>query len=353
LLSFHIQERITMAKRIPMFGVYFLIGLVAIGLWCNAGVAGPKTLRSMPPTSPPPFTPQGVDTSFNNWISYDDGAALYYFPLPDEWGDHYFNVRFSNPDSCRLLRAALLFRRMPGDSTSISRDMHIVVFKGTSGGLLPPYASPDSAALDSVLVSGNSVLVYPETTYVDLSDLDLHFSANERFHIAWEPDYADTDSTDGVRALLADNGIPPSFSSCEWWGTSGGDTVNAWGTMFEDWDLGVDFMLRVEVEDYGPPPSSTPRWLEPGEPAAFALYGASPNPFNPSTIVRYSLPRASIMELTVWDTAGRQVATLDQGWRSSGYHEATFSGSDLPSGIYLYRLVSGQNVAAGKMVLLK
>jgi hypothetical protein len=309
----------------------------------------------MTPMAPPPFALQVVDTSFNNWLFYDSGMPLYYLPLPDQYDDHYYNVRFSNPDSCRLLRAAFLFRCAPSDTIPpimVSRDIHVVVFKGTPGGLLPP-SPPDSAALDSVFVPGDSVLVYPETTFVDLSGLNLHFSANERFHVAWEPDMADTDSTIGVRYILMDNGIPPTFSSCDWVGVSAWDSANTWRTMYDDWDMGVDFMLRVEIEDFGPPPQAAPHWLEPGEPAAFALYGASPNPFNPSAIIRYSIPAASVVELTVWDTAGRQVAILDQGWRSSGYHEATFNGANLPSGIYLYRLVAGQHSAAGKMVLLK
>jgi hypothetical protein len=127
LLSFPNQEHLIMQTRNHIFGVLFLIGMVSVGILCNTGAAGPKIPMRMPPTPFPPFTPQVADTSFNVWLSYDAGSALYYFPLPDQWDDHYYNVRFSNPDSCRLLRAAFLFRRVPGDTIPpimVSRDIN-------------------------------------------------------------------------------------------------------------------------------------------------------------------------------------------------------------------------------------
>jgi hypothetical protein len=82
-------------------------------------------------------------------------------------------------------------------------------------------------------------------------------------------------------------------------------------------------------------------------------YKASPNPFNPSTTINYQLPAAGHVNLQVYDTAGRLVTTLADGWRESGNHQVTFDGSHLPSGLYLYRLTAGANSASGKMVLLK
>jgi hypothetical protein len=79
----------------------------------------------------------------------------------------------------------------------------------------------------------------------------------------------------------------------------------------------------------------------------------SPNPFNPSTAASYKVQVASHVSLKVYDTAGRLVATLAEGWREAGEYKATFDGSGLPSGMYVYRLQAGEKVATGKMVLLK
>jgi hypothetical protein len=79
----------------------------------------------------------------------------------------------------------------------------------------------------------------------------------------------------------------------------------------------------------------------------------SPNPFNPSTVISYELRAASFVSLKIYDTAGRIVATLVDGWRDAGEHQVTFDASNLPSGVYLYRLQAGDWNATGKMVLLK
>jgi hypothetical protein len=87
--------------------------------------------------------------------------------------------------------------------------------------------------------------------------------------------------------------------------------------------------------------------------ASFVLYSAYPNPFNPTTEIRYQMPDARKVNLKVYDTAGRLVATLVNGWQEAGSHEVTFDGSKLASGIYLYSLMAGDQVVTGKMVLMK
>jgi hypothetical protein len=85
----------------------------------------------------------------------------------------------------------------------------------------------------------------------------------------------------------------------------------------------------------------------------FHLIGAYPNPFNPTTAVRYQMPDARDVSLKIYDTAGRLVATLVNGMQAAGTHQATFDGSNLSSGIYLSRLTAGSYTAMQKLVLLK
>ncbi|MBU0518914.1 T9SS type A sorting domain-containing protein [bacterium] len=83
-----------------------------------------------------------------------------------------------------------------------------------------------------------------------------------------------------------------------------------------------------------------------------------PNPFNPTTTMRFNLPTAERVYLSVYDISGRLVARLADGFRQAGTHEVTFDGSQLASGIYVYRLeMSGSGTTpttvTGKMVLMK
>ncbi|TKJ41668.1 hypothetical protein CEE37_03625 [candidate division LCP-89 bacterium B3_LCP] len=87
--------------------------------------------------------------------------------------------------------------------------------------------------------------------------------------------------------------------------------------------------------------------------SAFNLIGNYPNPFNPTTVVSFELHDASLVHLTVYDLSGQKVADLLDGWRDTGVHEATFDGSGLASGVYLYRLTAGEFTDTGKMVLMK
>ncbi|RJP80224.1 MAG: T9SS C-terminal target domain-containing protein [Candidatus Zixiibacteriota bacterium] len=86
---------------------------------------------------------------------------------------------------------------------------------------------------------------------------------------------------------------------------------------------------------------------------ATSLMGNHPNPFNPATAIRYQLTAFSRVSLKVYDTAGREVATLVDGWREAGTHRATFDGSGLASGMYLYRLQTAGQTLSWKMVLIK
>ena len=73
-----------------------------------------------------------------------------------------------------------------------------------------------------------------------------------------------------------------------------------------------------------------------------------PNPFNPSTEIRYLVGTASEVDLSVFDVVGRPVGTLAHGQRQAGFYAATWNGSGYPSGVYFYRIITspigGQSV---------
>jgi hypothetical protein len=78
-----------------------------------------------------------------------------------------------------------------------------------------------------------------------------------------------------------------------------------------------------------------------------------PNPFNPSTTIKYSLPHQSNVTLKVFDVLGSKVTTLVNKVQSQGNYEVEFDGAELTSGIYFYRLQSGDFVETRKMLFMK
>jgi hypothetical protein len=85
----------------------------------------------------------------------------------------------------------------------------------------------------------------------------------------------------------------------------------------------------------------------------FRLDQNYPNPWNPRTVIRYSVRNESWVRLAVYDLLGREVAVLVDGPASPGDHTIPFDGTGLAGGIYLYRLASGGASRTRGMVLLR
>ncbi len=111
-----------------------------------------------------------------------------------------------------------------------------------------------------------------------------------------------------------------------------------WDSTGYPWDL-----CEVAIDDI----PSTP-------PSEFLLYPNYPNPFNPTTTIQFDLTRRTAMTLKVYNLLGQEVANLlNETPLSAGVHTVNFDASELPSGVYVYRLTSETHTASKKMVLLK
>ncbi|MFN2373284.1 MAG: T9SS type A sorting domain-containing protein [Cyclonatronaceae bacterium] len=88
-------------------------------------------------------------------------------------------------------------------------------------------------------------------------------------------------------------------------------------------------------------------------PKEFALNANYPNPFNPSTVISYSLPEAIHVKLEVYDMAGRKIATLLDQSMPAGKHEMVYNASNLASGMYITRMEAGLFSSFQKMILIK
>ena len=116
----------------------------------------------------------------------------------------------------------------------------------------------------------------------------------------------------------------------------------------EPWlvDYGEDFETIWEIGE------------SPLQPNEIHLMSAHPNPFNPTTTIRFELPEACWVKLEVFDLAGRIIGSaqgrpLRDGLIEAGSHQVAFDGSGLASGIYLCRLTAGSWSQTQKLVLLK
>jgi hypothetical protein len=88
-------------------------------------------------------------------------------------------------------------------------------------------------------------------------------------------------------------------------------------------------------------------------PETFSLKQNYPNPFNPSTIIKYQLPTNNYVTLKIYDMTGKEVATLVNEQLQPGTYEVNFDGSNIPSGVYFYKLKAGEFSQIRKMILIK
>jgi hypothetical protein len=88
-------------------------------------------------------------------------------------------------------------------------------------------------------------------------------------------------------------------------------------------------------------------------PASFFLSQNYPNPFNPSTTINYSIAASGNVSLKIYNILGQEVATVFQGFQKAGSYIANFDASKLASGVYIYKLQTGQFEEAKKMILMK
>ncbi|MBE7475906.1 MAG: T9SS type A sorting domain-containing protein [Ignavibacteriota bacterium] len=88
-------------------------------------------------------------------------------------------------------------------------------------------------------------------------------------------------------------------------------------------------------------------------PEDYFLYQSYPNPFNPSTTIKYSIPNGDNVSLKIFDILGREVEVLVDEYKNAGTYSVEFNASRFASGVYFYQLQSGRFIETKKMILLR
>lgn len=155
----------------------------------------------------------------------------------------------------------------------------------------------------------------------------------------------------GTTHVCFPNWVVPSLPDSSWYTMTScvlvpGDTGSSNDCIT---DSVFAYMCEVGIEE---------TWKGPAVPRVFALGQNSPNPFNHRTEVRYQIPVKAEVSLRVYDLSGRLVAMLRDETQEPGYYTVAWDGRDgnssqVPSGIYLYRMEAGEFVSTQKLILLR
>ncbi len=116
---------------------------------------------------------------------------------------------------------------------------------------------------------------------------------------------------------------------------------------------GADAVSINEIEIYGLPTTVDSNNEINKKPTEYSLSQNFPNPFNPSTEIRFNIPNTSDVSLIVYSLLGQQIATLVKRQLAPGKYSVNFDGSGISSGLYFYTLMAGDYMMTKKMILLK
>jgi len=119
------------------------------------------------------------------------------------------------------------------------------------------------------------------------------------------------------------------------------------------WDMPLDIWSNSEKPEETAPEGWVSVKELPGNPQLYTLEQNFPNPFNPSTKIRFSIPEQGLVTLKVFNLLGEEVATLINTEMTTGSYEVDFKGSEISSGIYFYTLTADNFISTKKMILLK
>ena len=131
-------------------------------------------------------------------------------------------------------------------------------------------------------------------------------------------------------------------SGCDWVA----DSVDYTDAFFNSMDDCIETCVFVSIDESNQLPT------------AFNLYNNYPNPFNPTTQIRYDLPEDARVSITIYDLMGRSIKSLVHSNQTAGYHSVRWDatsdmGEGVSAGMYIYTIQAGEFRQTKKMVLLK
>jgi len=178
----------------------------------------------------------------------------------------------------------------------------------------------------------------PQTSGTTSSLVSVHFTDN---NTGWAVGESGTilNTTDGGTIWTSQaSGITDILRSVHF-----ADNINGWavgygGKILKTTNGGVTFVEDEEIDEV---------------PTEYKLSNNFPDPFNPSTKLRYSVPQSSQIQIKIFDILGNEIETLVNEEKPIGTYEIVWYAENLPSGVYFYRLQAGDFVEIKKMILLR
>lgn len=287
--------------------------LTSVRILCNAD--GLLTMTLYRKNKNPSFSFSTDGFNWTNPVESDSSDRLY-------WGGimprtNTVNSKF--PEYCKHLNS------IPGPHTTQPYGPDTLIFGSIR--LIPMASAPSLYSPENaVSIDTTSAEFSRSTCYPQVIKYWFEISDNAEFNLS----FIDSTLTD---TLFLYNNL--QYNKTYYWRVKGAN-VRGWGPFSETFTIST---ILVGVNNIIP--------LE------YALYQNYPNPFNPVTIIDYSIKERTQVYISIINIIGEEAAVLVNSEKESGYYRINFDASNLPSGVYFYRLKAGDFIQSKKMILMK
>ena len=260
--------------------------------------------------------------------------VMYHRPLkPIEFAYYDYGMRFYEQPKDGYREYSVSFQEATGNRATMT----------TKIGNFSENASPGSPILFSPEDNTNDTDII-----IVLKWLQSLNANNYHLQVSTDPNFATEKTIIDINDLSAYsyNVENLEYNTKYYWRVN---AINQFGE--SDWSQIWDFMTSES-------PIISVKELGDGIPNKFSLSQNYPNPFNPETNIKYELPKAIKVRLTIYNIQGSRVATLVDKIRPAGFYSSQWDGKDdlgrkVASGVYIYRLKAGEFVQSKKLLLLK
>ena len=194
------------------------------------------------------------------------------------------------------------------------------------------------------------------TVPVELVALAASVTGDNSVKLNWTTSTENNNSGWNVeRRIKNSNNIPGAWKTLGFVDGNGTSTENKDYTFTDNDIVSAVYQYRLQQVDFDGTIeySSIVEVVVDLTPADFTLYQNYPNPFNPTTTIKFDVPKYSFVNITVYNSIGEKVETLVNDQLEQGVYKIQFDASKLPSGFYIYRFTSADNVFTKKMMLIK
>jgi len=267
---------------------------------------------------------------------YNGTGDMYYYGTSSQIGQHltYYDMRYCNSCTQNTFPTSVLSNYHYGTPDFLYY-IYNTVTPAPGYSLRPPADTNTPAAPTNLTgVAGNQQAL-------------LRWNRNLEFDVWRYLIYRNTTNNPNTAALI-DSVVHPDTTYLATGLTN--------GTTYYFWVRAKDRYCAGNTGPFSSVVSITPLAvgkIENEIPKVFALHQNYPNPFNPVTSIKFDIPKAGLVTLTVYDVAGREVDVPVSEYLAAGYYEVTFDAGDLASGVYIYKLEAGSFTDRKKMIVVK